>query len=836
MTTSPLASSDDVRLWMELAQARYQRSAWSEALAALDHAEAIGGPSVDTLHLRALVLFGSGHFADASALFAESAERATAADLRARGFSNAGAAALEAGNAAAASEWLTRAARVRSLNGLPLDAGLALNRARAAQQAGDVQIALDAFQSVRTSGDARLLVLADRFEAELRDTHGLDGAEHLWRRVVAEAGSGADAATAWLALARHADARGDAVSSIDALRHALVGLPRTPDPTPRIGALTALGGHLYAARDIRGARAVLDEAVELIPHVALSETMQARLDTNLGLVLLAAGELEAARERLEAATNIYADRGDDRAHATQLRALVDLHRYRGDLDAAIAMQHRLVELEPSFETPLPEGGMLYSAVEDRSLSVSVGALRKAGPAPGHGPVLFLVPPAWGASGPLFPRGAVSVASFLESNGIPAQVLPIADVVDSHDDAATAAARTLQALERAISAYRPRAIGISVTFSYLYPQGQRLATWARALAPDVPIVMGGPHVTYLDRETLDETPAIDVIVRGEGEWTALELFRALGAGADLSTLPGITWRAPDGSVHRNKGRKLGDVRALPPVDFGLLPTTFAHRMDVSALTSRGCAFRCKFCHEFRYWGGVVRDFPVSRIIGEMERLAKVHNHLQGIDDSMLDMTTPLFMELVGELAKSDHVTPNFGLLTRLDTVTAEGARAMRDAGLRWVSMGAESGSQVVLDAMNKGLAVERTAQSLRLVREAGLEAATFFIVGHPGDTEAESGVTLDFVDRLWREDLVSWIDVSTFSPYPGTPFYGMAQRYGVRILTRDWSKWRRTNRPVAELETYPAASIYKAYLQMLAVQATYRDTEMLLPPGPQATGQ
>jgi len=824
---------DHQALWLELAESRRSRGDLAGAEEALDRADATEGPTHQSRHLRALVALAGGRAAAAEAWFAESAQLAGDAPSQARGLANAGAAALEAGGVARAQDWLERAQGVRARHGLGSDAGLSLNLARVAMLKGALDDALALFDQVRAGGEPRLVALALLFEGELRLAAGMPGAEECLRRAVADALAPQEAARGWLALAEVAAKRGHNADAVHALRRALEGLVR---PEDRVGPLAALGGHLYVARDVAGAQKVLDEAQAMVAGRTVPDSLAAQLATNRGLVQLAQGELDSARVLLEEATRLYGALGNDRARATQLRALVDLQRYQGNLDAAIALQGELATLEPEFVEPLPEGGMLYSAVEDRSLSVSVGALRRAGPEDGQGPVLFVVPPAWGASGPLFPRGAVSVASYLEAHGIPARVLPLAEVVDSSDDAATAARRTRDALARAIEAYRPRAIGLSVPFSYLYPQGQQVAAWVRALAPDCPVVIGGPHVTYLDRETLRETPAIDVVVRGEGEWTALDLFAALRAGADLADVPGITWRAPDGSVVRNKGRKLGDVRSLPPVDFNLLPSTFAHRMDVSALTSRGCAFRCKFCHEFRYWGGVVRDFPVARIIGEMERLARFGNHLQGIDDSMLDMTTPLFMELVDALGKSHHVTPNFGLLTRLDTVTAEGSRAMRRAGLRWVSMGAESGSQVVLDAMNKGLAVERTVESLRLVREAGLEAATFFIVGHPGDSVEESAVTRSFVERLWRDDLVSWIDVSTFSPYPGTPFYGMAHRYGVRILTRDWSRWRRSNRPVAELETYPAAAIYRGYLELLAVQARHRDAASLVPPGPQATGQ
>ena len=836
MSDGDAAASDlPASVLLELAELRRIQGDTSSALALLSAAD-VRAPTFATARAAGIVLLSAGRAAEAVLWFERAVSRADGVK-RGEALVNLGAAHLEAGSAKGA---LSAFDSARVLVGPDSSAwtSLVLNRARAMQDVGRTQEAeAELAWVVDHASDSHIRALAAFWLA----VGGMGTASPrlgptVERALSDEAVPVGLRASALTRLGSERGSHGDAAGAVSVLRVAAALWAQLGQHGVEADVLTSMGGHLYVLRQVNAALVLLDQAQALLAHVDPDSPTVTRLHTNRGLVLLSLGRLDEAQRELEAAVERLRLAGEVRALGNQLRALVDLHRYRGDLSAAIDLQGELAELEPSLATPLAEGGMLYSAVEDRSLSVSVASLQKAGPRPGTGPVVFFVPPAWGASGPLFPRGAVSVASFLAEQGIAAHVVPLADVVDSSDDALTVRRKSEALVRRVVDALRPRAIGISVTFSYLYPQGQDLAELARRHAgSQVPVLMGGPHVTYLDRETLEETPALDIVVRGEGEWTALAVLQALSAGADLSDVGGITWRDSDGQIHRNKGRKLGDVRQLPPVDFGLLPTTFAHRMDVSALTSRGCSFRCRFCHEFRFWGGVVREFPVARIVGELARLARFGNTLQGIDDSMLDMTTPLFMELVDALGHSPHVAPNFGLLTRLDTVSAEGSRAMKAAGLRWVSMGAESGSQVVLDAMNKGLKVEQAAASLRTVRDAGLEAATFFIVGHPGDNLTESDRTLAFLDGLWRDGLVSWVDVSTFSPYPGTPFYSLAHRHGIRILSRDWSRWRRTNRPVAELANYPAASIYQTYLRMLEVQARYRGPDGLTPPGPQATG-
>ena len=119
--------------------------------------------------------------------------------------------------------------------------------------------------------------------------------------------------------------------------------------------------------------------------------------------------------------------------------------------------------------------------------------------------------------------------------------------------------------------------------------------------------------------------------------------------------------------------------------------------------------------------------------------------------------------------------------------------------------------------NGGVGDPQIRAGLELARGAGLSASGFLIVGHPGDNEQESAVTRGFVDRLFQDELIPWLDLSTFSPYPGTPYFNQPERHGIEILVRDWNLWRRTNRPVAQLVNYPAEAIYLNLLRLLAVQ-------------------
>lgn len=733
------------------------------------------------------------------------------------------------------------------------DAQDALARGRQRLEAGDLDAAEAAY--LEASCDAR-------------PWHVVDG--HLGLAYVHQARRAyADAVRAFLCAAELADAigtdplaaararfaagsahylAGDVAQAIACYRRALPAIDAHAAPHERALAKSNLGGVLVLGNEHLAAKAVLDEALALMPADTVGTLLEARVRHNRGLAALALGDFDTAEAELGHAAERYAELGAFPAAAQSLASRSNLFRYRGDLARAIADHSEVMALENAFGFGIEEpGGLLYAGIEDHSLHVEVarsGSLQtasggrlvhdadtraKVADATAHRrekkerPFVIFAPPIPGTWGPLFPRGATAVASYLNHHGVPTLVVPLSHYVDVFVGEEAARARTREVVHDAITALEPRAIGVTATFSYIYPKAREIAAFAREAAADTPIIIGGPHVTYQDEECLRESPWIDIVVRGEGEWTALELLDALARGRDLATVKGITWRAQGGAIVVNSLRPLGNVLELPEVDFSLLPTDFARRMEISGMTSRGCSFRCRYCHEFRFWGGVVRQYPVERVVGEVERIARDHgNHMQGIDDSMLSMEDPYFAELCERLGKSRWFDPDrFGFLTRIDTVTADGFEAMRKVGLRSMSVGLESGSDAVLLAMNKGVTLARARQGLELAHAGRISVAGFFIVGHPGDSPTESEKTLAWVGDVFDDDLLGWMDAAMFTPYPGTPFFAHPERHGVRILTRDWSRWQRTSRPIAELVGFPASEIYLHYLRMLAIMDGYR---------------
>lgn len=596
-------------------------------------------------------------------------------------------------------------------------------------------------------------------------------------------------------------------------------------PYQFVSVLCNLGGLLYQSGQYSDALTTLDEAQAQLPAESVGSDLALQLRGNRGLALLALRRWNEARVDLEEAVRLALAEGayDSAAHHSSM--LSRICQEIGDIDGAINYHLERMKLEREHGVSVrfssaPDGCSTPSRISNIRSSSTSRYSHCHGPS--H-PVVLLAPPMWGNHGPLFPRGAASIASFLNAHGIQTLVAPLSQYVSSAETISITEGVIQQeaAIRDILDSLHPRAIGISIPFTHLYPAGLGLARLIRQFDEDVPIAVGGPHVTYQDTACLRQAPEIDVVVRGEGEWTFLDLIHAWKHHRDLERVAGITWRTPEGEIRRNKARPVGNILELPDIDFALLPDDFCRRMQVTGITGRGCHYRCAYCHEFRFWGGVVRQHPVETVVGELNRLSRRYrNFMRAIDDSMLDLRTPYFMELCRQLARSPHLRDTFGLLTRIDTISLDGLHAMRQAGIKRLAVGVESGSDQVLAAMNKGITASSLRAGLEMIRRANVWVCAFLIVGHPGDNGEESYITEKFVARQFADELIVWIDPSIFVPYPGTPFFSHPELHGVEILNRDWSQWYRTAWPVAQLNSFSASEIQLAFLRLLALEAQY----------------
>jgi len=356
------------------------------------------------------------------------------------------------------------------------------------------------------------------------------------------------------------------------------------------------------------------------------------------------------------------------------------------------------------------------------------------------------------------------------------------------DAAAAAAAPSE-VAREVIAFRPDLAGITAVTMTAGVAGDIAA----ALAPHVPVVMGGPHVSAVPEETLARYPGVSLAVIGEGEETLVELVFALAGGCppDAAEVPGLMRRLAGGGFARTAPRpRILDLDRLPVPAFDLLagfpagyrPQTQSVRRlpSVSLMTSRGCTGRCTFCSRSVFGRRVTFHSAeyVYELILWLRRRFGVRD-VQFEDDCFI-LDRRRLLELCRLLQRRDAGI-TWSCLARADRVDAELLAEMRAAGCWAVQLGVESGSQAVLDRLRKDAAIDGLWAAIRAVRRAGLRAKGFFMVGCPRETEASLRAT----ERLALGAGLNDIGVCYFTPFPGTAEYARCRDDGA--FSDDWSR-------------------------------------------------
>jgi radical SAM superfamily enzyme YgiQ (UPF0313 family) len=430
---------------------------------------------------------------------------------------------------------------------------------------------------------------------------------------------------------------------------------------------------------------------------------------------------------------------------------------------------------------------------------------------------------------VFPRGIMEIATFLNARGCPTSVLPLGHYYQKKyrtDESGYILGRVDPAefktiLADALREADPAVVGVSNIYTSDFPNCMAIIKLCKQIKPDIVTVIGGQHATFLDSQCLD-TPELDVVVRGEGEWTLLDVLKAIQAGGDLAAIPGTTVRI-EGQLHRNPSRALGNLEEIPPVDFGLLPEAYVKTVYINGMLHRGCAYHCRYCVEKKFWHHP-RPYRVEKIISEMRTLQEeYHTQMVGFEESMLDMRHKPFFNLMDAIQNNGIRIPHdFSMTTRIDTVTTDGIRRLKENGIYILCIGLESFSPQVLKMMNKKQDLKAITAGCRKLREAGIWLNTYWLIGHPGDTPAEAARTHAKFKDFCERRLINSGHAFIFVPYPGTEFFDDPERYGIRITTYEWDKWQRwTEKPVSFLDEFSAADIEKAWVDAMLMLKNYR---------------
>jgi radical SAM superfamily enzyme YgiQ (UPF0313 family) len=394
--------------------------------------------------------------------------------------------------------------------------------------------------------------------------------------------------------------------------------------------------------------------------------------------------------------------------------------------------------------------------------------------------------------PLFPPlGLAYLAAVLEQNNFDVTIIDCPACRMDH-----------KKLKEELSSMQPALVGIA-SMTPTVPSALESARVAKEACPDTKVVMGGPHATFADTEILTEEPAVDVIVRGEGEETLLELAQNLPELRNLSKIRGITFKH-DGEIVKTPNRPfIQNLDALPHPSYKSLPIEryrICGKKFLPLMSSRGCPFQCSFCVASQMFGAKFRARSPKNVVDEMEWLISTYG-AEGISfhDDALTLDKKRIFYICDEII-SRKLKIAWGCQTRVDQVSKEVLAKMRRAGCNEVSFGVESGCQRILDAVKKKVSTEQSARAVRIAKEEGLFVAVSTIIGYPGETRESLKQTLDFIHTLEPDDV--WLCLAT--PYPGTELRALIERMGWKMVT-DWTLYNTMN-PIFENPDLPSEEI------------------------------
>lgn len=306
----------------------------------------------------------------------------------------------------------------------------------------------------------------------------------------------------------------------------------------------------------------------------------------------------------------------------------------------------------------------------------------------------------------------------------------------------------------------------------------------ALAPAVPRLMGGPHVTFDAENILRDHPYVDYIVRGEGEMTTRELLEVLNTDGDLSAVKGISYRNGGTIIHAETRPFIEDINILPfPARHLIQIGKYrAAGLQISMITSRGCPHECVFCVGHRMVGRRVRYFNVSRVVDEFAMLATMGFKQINIVDDLFTSHKRRCMEICDEIIRRGIKHP-WTAFARVDTVSRELLDALKRAGCTTLCFGIESGNQGILDRVKKKTNLAMCRAAIDLCREAGIEPMASYILGLPGETAETIRETMDF-----SKSLCASYGFHILAPFPGTEVRENSAAFGISILTSDWDRY------------------------------------------------
>jgi len=398
-------------------------------------------------------------------------------------------------------------------------------------------------------------------------------------------------------------------------------------------------------------------------------------------------------------------------------------------------------------------------------------------------VMLVFPPRGFTSKNAMPHlGLAYLAAVLEENDIQVEILDAQVERLSWKD-----------LKKKYLQSKPDIVGIS-SLTEMRFESFKSAQIAKKSLPESIVIMGGPHASLSAHDTLLNVPSVDIIVRGEGEYTLLETCKTFENNENLESVKGISYRENGKEIIHNDSRPLiKNLDTLPFPAYHLLPIEkYNFKLNVpgvgklsalNVITSRGCPIGCAFCATSKMLGKKWRARSPSNVLDELEYLIETYG-IKAIwfSDDIFTMNKKRVMEICdGIINKGLYI--KFTCSIRVDTVDKELLSKMKEAGCYSIFYGVESGSQRILDEIiEKKISIEQIKKVSNWLNELEILNNPSYIASFPDETNEELDKTINLMHELGGKASFSFLKI-----YPGTRIEEIAKEKGVLPKDFSWAK-------------------------------------------------
>ena len=345
----------------------------------------------------------------------------------------------------------------------------------------------------------------------------------------------------------------------------------------------------------------------------------------------------------------------------------------------------------------------------------------------------------------------------------------------------------EAISKVIEEHHPDLVGVSALFSALEYDMANVCSLAKKSNSEIVTVVGGAHPGANSEEILQKYPDVDFVCIGEAEQSFLSLLNAIKSGDSLCELDGFAYREGN-KIKKNQKRKyivnLDEV-AFPARHLFNMPkylecasphATYRQRPFTQMISSRGCPFKCSFCAIENHWGSKQRLRSAENVLDEIDLLVNKYGvrEIHFEDDNFTFDHDRAMSILNGMIERKYNLSWNVPSGMAVSTLSDELLEKMKESGCYSVSLAIENGNQeIVSKLMRKPVNLKKVPAMVKKIREVGMDARGFFILGFPGETKDNIRQTIKYA----RDLELDWAYFFVFSPLPHTPIYNVCIEKG-----------------------------------------------------------